>query len=234
MLDFPLTCPSYSQLSRRLQGLNIKTPLYQKQHNTQIENNDVVALTIDSTGLKRFGRDEWHQEKHKVSSKRSWRKMHIGSDHSHYIRAAVMTDKNTKDEAVVGDICDQISVPVGQVFADKAYDENTVYDTLDSHFPDADIVIPPKKNLLYDEQRDHRVRSRAMIEIAAKGQMAWQKKHEYGKCAHGELAMQRYKRTFGNQLHSRSFNNQKMEMMIACGVLNSFTEMGMPQSYRCA
>ncbi|MEZ9449065.1 transposase [Vibrio splendidus] len=58
MLDFPLTCPSYSQLSRRLQGLNIKTPLYQKQHNTQIENNDVVALTIDSTGLKRFGRDE--------------------------------------------------------------------------------------------------------------------------------------------------------------------------------
>lgn len=77
--------------------------------------------------------------------------MHIGSDDSHYIRAAVMTDKNTKDEAVVGDICDQISVSVGQVFADKAYDENTVYDTLERHFPGADIVIPPKENLLYDE-----------------------------------------------------------------------------------
>ncbi|MCY9855704.1 hypothetical protein [Vibrio mediterranei] len=69
-----------------------------------------------------------------------------------------------------------------------------------------------------------------MLEIAAKGQMAWQKKHEYGKRAHGGLAIQRYKRTFGNQLHSRSFNNQKMEIMIACGVLNRFTTMGMPQS----
>ncbi|MCY9855703.1 transposase [Vibrio mediterranei] len=72
IVDFPLTCPSYSQLSRRLQDLNIKTQLYQKQHNTQIENNDLVALTIDSTGLKRFGRDEWHREKHKVSRKCSW------------------------------------------------------------------------------------------------------------------------------------------------------------------
>ncbi|WP_102495413.1 transposase [Vibrio splendidus] len=106
--------------------------------------------------------------------------MHIDSDDSHYIRAAVMVDKNTKDDTGVGDICDQISVPVGQVLVDKAYDENTIYDTLERHFPDADIVIPPKESLLYDEQRDHRVRSRAMLEIAAKGQMAWQKKHEYG------------------------------------------------------
>jgi hypothetical protein len=69
-----------------------------------------------------------------------------------------------------------------------------------------------------------------MLEIAEKGQMAGQKKYEYGKRTHGELAIQRYKRTFGNQIHSRSFNNQKMEVIITCGVL---TAMGMPQSYRC-
>ena len=42
--------------------------------------------------------------------------------------------------------------------------------------------------------------------------------------------MQRYKRTFGNQLHVRELANQKMEMMIACGVLNRFTELGMSKS----
>ncbi len=48
-----------------------------------------------------------------------------------------------------------------------------------------------------------------------------------------KIAMQRYKRTFGNQLHAREFANQEMEVMIACGVLNRLTAMGMPQSYRC-
>ena len=37
---------------------------------------------------------------------------------------------------------------------------------------------------------------------------------------------------FGNQLHAREFANQKMETMIACGVQNRFTGLGMPKSYR--
>ncbi|MBE3669074.1 hypothetical protein BOO25_08995 [Vibrio navarrensis] len=42
----------------------------------------------------------------------------------------------------------------------------------------------------------------------------------------------RNNRPFGNQLHARKISNQKMEMMIVCGVLNRFTSLGMPQSYR--
>ena len=74
---------------------------------------------------------------------------------------------------------------------------------------------PPRDNLFYDEDKKHAKRCRAMLEIAAKGQMAWQENHHYGKRALAELAMQRYKRTFGNQLHAREFSNQKMEMMLA-------------------
>ncbi|WP_340138606.1 IS5 family transposase [Vibrio vulnificus] len=208
----------------------MKVPQYRKRP----EPDEVpAAIAIDSTGLKRFGRDEWHQEKHRVSSKRSWRKMHLCSSDDHYIYAAVMTDKNTLDDAVVDELCEQIDVEVGRVCADKAYDENLVYEVLEKHFPDADIVIPPKKNLLYDEEKKHAKRCRAMLEIAAKGQMEWQATYQYGKRALAELGMQRYKRTFGNQLHARTLSNQKMEMMIACGVLNRFTSFGMPQSYRC-
>ena len=230
MAALPLKCPDYTLLSKRLSQLKIKVPRYRKQ----LEPDDTpAAIAIDSTGLKRFGRDEWHQEKHRVSSKRSWRKMHLGSSDDHYIYAAVMTDKNTMDDAVVDALCEQIDMHVGQISADKAYDENHVYETLEQHFPEADIVIPPKDNLFYDEDKKHAKRCRAMLEIAAKGQMAWQENHHYGKRALAELAMQRYKRTFGNQLHAREFSNQKMEMMLACGVLNRFTSFGMPQSYRC-
>jgi hypothetical protein len=231
MAGLPLKCPDYTVLSKRLSQLKIKAPRYLKQPESE---DDPVAIAIDSTGLKRFGRDEWHQEKHGVASKRSWRKMHLGVGEDHFIYSSVLTDKNTMDDAVTEAVCEQIKVPVEQVSADRAYDENHVYTTLEQHFPEADIVIPPKDNLLYDEEKKQAKRCRAMLEIAARGQMAWQANHHYGKRSVSELAMQRYKRTFGNRLHARKLSNQKMETMIACGVLNRFTAIGMPRSYRCA
>ncbi len=69
-----LRCPDYSCLSKRLATLALDSPRYKKS-NTAIEN--IAAIAIDSTGLKRFGRDEWHQEKHRISANRSWRKLHV-------------------------------------------------------------------------------------------------------------------------------------------------------------
>jgi len=80
-----LLCPDYSCLSKRLAQLKISTPRYKK---TDKPDDAVVAIAIDSTGLKRFGRDEWHQEKHNVSAKRSWRKLHIAVDDQHIIHSA--------------------------------------------------------------------------------------------------------------------------------------------------
>jgi len=66
--DLPLSCPDYSRLSRRVAELDLSSPRYKKSD--ELDEN-IAAIAIDSTGLKRFGRDEWHQEKHKVSAKRS-------------------------------------------------------------------------------------------------------------------------------------------------------------------
>lgn len=57
--------------------------------------------TNDSTGLKGFGRDEWHQEKYKVSPKRSWRKLHIAVDDEHIIHACGLTDKFVSDDSAL-------------------------------------------------------------------------------------------------------------------------------------
>ena len=59
IMGLNITCPSFSVLSKRLERLNIRCPRYRQTYRPD-----------DSTGLKRFGRGEWHQKKHKVSAKR--------------------------------------------------------------------------------------------------------------------------------------------------------------------
>ena len=56
IMGLNIKCPNYSVLSKRLLKLNIPCPRYSKK---DVADNNVVAMAIDSTGLKRFGRDEW-------------------------------------------------------------------------------------------------------------------------------------------------------------------------------
>ena len=69
---------------------------------------------------------------------------------------------------------------------------------------------------------------------SALGPMRWQKAKQYGKRNVSENAMQRYKTIIGPKLHSREFENQQQEMMLAASILNRFTQLGMPESYRVA
>ena len=108
LMNLTIQCPDYSTLSKRLNKLNIESPRYCKQAATMDEN--IAAIALDSTGLKRFGRDEWHQAKHKVSARRSWRKAHFGIDENHYIQAATLTDRFTHDDEVVDDLLCELLV----------------------------------------------------------------------------------------------------------------------------
>jgi hypothetical protein len=100
-------------------------------------------MIIDSSGLKRFGRDEWHQEKHSVSAQRSWRKLHIAVDDQHIIHACVLTDRFISDDKVIDPLLDQMDVQAIQIMTDGSYDKNLVYTQLSAFFPEADIIIPP-------------------------------------------------------------------------------------------
>lgn len=131
-------CPDYTLLSKRLAKLGFETPKFKINESVD---DDIVAIAIDSTGLKRFGRDEWHQEKHKVSAKRSWRKAHLAVKGNHIIESAVLTHKDVMDDQIVNAVCEQITAQVEHITADKMYDTNAVYQTLEKHFPDADIII---------------------------------------------------------------------------------------------
>jgi hypothetical protein len=70
--------------------------------------SDPLHLLVDSTGLKLGGAGEWPIEKH-GTSRRSWRKLHIGVDaDSGEIVAAEVTRKDIDDAATADALLDQI------------------------------------------------------------------------------------------------------------------------------
>jgi len=228
--NLPISSPDYSTLSKRLKELNIKSPKYK---NTDRPDDTVHAIAIDSTGLKRFGRGEWHQNKHKLSNKASWRKVHIGVNENHYFEACVLTDRFGADESQVPPLLDQIDRDIDHLTADGAYDKSPVYDAILDHSPDADIVIPPREDAVISDKAN-KLRNRNLQEIKTLGRMRWQEKRNYGQRNYSELAVQRYQKILGDKMHAREFKRQQQEAMIGCGVINKMSSLGMPQSYRSA
>ena len=46
--------------------------------------------------------------------------------------------------------------------------------------------------------------------------------------------MFRFKKIFGGELDARTMENQRTEILLKCMILNKFTEIGMPISYKVA
>jgi len=69
LMEVELKIPDFSSISKRSNGL------FRLVLNKAMEPGSQVI--VDSTGLKVYGKDEWHQEKHGISGKRTWRKLHL-------------------------------------------------------------------------------------------------------------------------------------------------------------
>ena len=221
-------CPSYSILSKRLALLNTACPRYTEKDKVP---DETAAIAIDSTGLKRFGRDEWHQERHKVSAKRSWRKLHLLVDDDHIIHGCALTDRFTSDDSMVEALLEQTKIEANSVFMDGGYDSLGIYEHFDRQYSHMKVVVPPDKDAVIS-QNNHEYRNDNLRFIKNHGRMHWQKTHQYGKRNLSEMAIQRYKRILGPKLHSREFTRQKQEALIGTSILNKMTSLGMPDSQR--
>lgn len=168
-----------------------------------------------------------------LSSKASWRKLHIAVNQNHYIEACELTDRFSHDDSQVNDLLAQIQEPIDQFSGDGAYDETPVYDAVTAHSPNADVVIPPRSNAV-EKDKAHEQRNRNICEIKELGRMQWQRAKGYGRRNYSELGVERYQKIFGDSLHARDIARQKQEAKLACGALNKMTSLGMPRSYRSA
>jgi transposase len=187
-LNIDITLPDVSSLTKRSVALS--------RHKLTKDLAPGSIVIVDSTSLKVYGKDEWHQEKHDVAARRTWFKLHLAVDENHQIIACELTRPETGDPTAVPDLFDQIDTPFDIAMADGAYDGDPVSNAVLSRQPDAKVIVPPHKTAVCspagDSQRDNPIQV-----IDRNGRIAWQKKTGYGLRNYVELAMQRVKRILG-------------------------------------
>lgn len=230
MLEILLSVPDHTTLSRRGKDLNIALPKITGGH---------LDIVMDSTGLKIYGEGEWKVRTHGKSKRRTWRKLHLGVDpKSGEIQAAALTENSVSDDQMVEPLLGQIEQAIDRFAGDGSYDKRKVYDSLNKHAPNAEVLIPPRKNARIWQhantkaerlKRDENLRS-----IRKTGRKTWKQNSGYHIRSLAETTMFRLKTIFGDHLSARLIETQVTQALIRCAALNRMTHLGMPESYKVA
>lgn len=228
LMKVNLPVPDHSTLSKRGKDLKVNLPKKSSQR---------LNIVMDSTGLKIYGEGEWKVRQHGVSKRRTWRKLHVGANpEDGEIQAVILTENSVSDGDAVETLLQQIEQEIDKFAADGAYDKRKVYDSLNAHSPEVDILIPPRKNARIWKhgntktqrlKRDENLRS-----IRKQGRQEWKKQSGYHVRSLAETTMFRLKTIFGDGLSARLIETQTTQALVRCADLNSMTHLGMPQSYK--
>jgi hypothetical protein len=230
MLEILLSVPDHTTLSRRGKGLEVALPKKASGH---------LDIVMDSSGLKIYGEGEWKVRTHGKSKRRTWRKLHVGVDpKSGEIQAAALTTNNVSDAQMVEFLLEQVEQPIDRFAGDGSYDKRKVYDSLNKHAPDADILIPPRKNARiwqHGNTKAERLRRDENLRAIRKmGRKTWKQTSGYHVRSLAETTMFRLKTMFGDRLSARLMETQVTQALIRCATLNRMTHLGMPESYKVA
>jgi len=120
--------------------------------------------------------------------------------------------------------------------ADGAYDTAAVYEAAqvkgDGHA--VRVLIPPGRNAQVNPRPSaaQKERNRNILSIRELGRREWHKRSGYSTRSLVENTVFRYKTIIGPRMWSRTLAGQRVEVQLACGILNTMTRFGMPDSYR--
>lgn len=230
MLNSHLPVPDHSTLSKRARTMNVRLPK---------KTNGSMSLVLDSTGLKIYGEGEWKVRQHGYAKHRTWRKLHVGANPDHgEIQGVVLTENRVSDDAVVKDMLAQIEQTLLSCAADGAYDKRKVYDALNAHSPEVEILIPPRKNAhiwQHGNSKEERLKRDDNLRYIRKhGRAQWKKDSGYHLRSLAETIMFRLKTIFASTLSARRLETQTTQALIRCLALNQMTHLGMPDSHQVA
>ena len=225
MLEVEIPIPDHTTLSRRLKTLG-------ELSFRAVASHRPIHLFIDSTGLRIHVGNLRKPPKH-----RAWRKLHLAVDAgSGEIVASDLTSRRTHDCARVPALLGQIDNRVASISADGAYDTEGVYEAAQAQGEGraVSVLIPPGRDAQLSpgpsaalQERNRNIRS-----IRRLGRREWHKRSGYSKRSMVENAIYRYKTIIGRGMRSRTLAGQRVEVQLACRVLNTMTRLGMPDSYR--
>jgi len=148
LLGLALAVPDHTTLGRRAETLEV----LQLLRSSAGRDAEPVHLLVDSTGLKLCGAGEWLLEKHGTTTRRSWRKMHIGVDAgTGQIVASTLITNDVDDGFQVGPLLDQTEGPLASFTGDGAYDQEGVHASVAGRHPEAAVIVPPRSTVTLSE-----------------------------------------------------------------------------------
>ena len=152
------------------------------------------------------------------------------------VLAADLTNRRTADCVRVPGLLDQIEGQVASLMADGAYDAGAVYEAVqakgDGHR--VTVLIPPARGAQPSSSRlpGQRERNRNIRSMRKLGRKEWYAISGYSRRSLVENAVFRYKAILGQRMRSRSLESQRVEVSLACKILNTMTSLGMPDSVK--
>ena len=154
------------------------------------------------------------------------------------IVASDLTGRRTHDSTQVPTLLEQIDQPLASVSADGAYDTRAVYEAAQERGEGraVRVLIPPVRDAQLSPRPSAALRERNLNirSIRALGRREWHTHSGYSKRALVENTVYRYKTIIGRCTRSRTSDGQRVEVQLACKILNTMTHLGMPDSYRMA
>lgn len=223
LMGIKLKVPSYTQICRRQKTVKLPSlPVC----------SESIHIVIDSSGLKIFGEGEWKVRQHGYDKRRTWRKLHIGLDQkTKLIVTALLTENNCGDDKKMPELLEKYEGKVYQASADGAYDSHACFDVIAQR--GAIATIPPQPNPKHktkNENQIKRTRDKVVWQIQQLGRQEWKRQSGYHRRSLVENGFYRYKQLLGDTLSSRKLENQEVEALLRCHILNKITLNGMPVS----
>lgn len=224
LMGLELLVPDHSTLSRRIGQVTVELPV------TPV--SGAMHLVVDSTGVKVYGEGEWKVRMHGVGKRRTWRKLHVGvNEATGEIWTALVTTNDVSDDEILSELLEPIEEEIEQVSADGAYDKRKCYEAVAAK--GADAVIPPRQDAVaWPEEGENHPRNRALERIEVVGRKAWKQESRYHRRSLAETTMYRFKTIFGGMVRRRKLENQQVEILLKCALLNQMLQLGAPESYK--
>jgi hypothetical protein len=209
--------PDYSNISRRINRLNIK--ISDDDKSSLHDDNFVIA--IDSTGVKVTNRGEWIR--HKWNVKRGYLKIHVAVDiNRKRILSLQVTSEQVHDGKVLPELIEDITIKqnkeIDMTIADGAYDNNKNFQFLS--FRGIKPAIKVRKNSRC-RKTNHYERNKT-VKLQKNNLQNWKDSVSYGKRWIVESVFSCIKRMFGEYVTAIRLENMIKEMVLKASLYNWF------------
>ena len=207
--------PNYSTISRRVNSQDIRI-----SERREVGNDIIIA--VDSTGIKVANRGEWMR--HKWHVRRGYLKIHVAVDiKNKKIISLEVTSEEVHDGKMLKKLIDNASANnnVKGALADGMYDSNKNFRYLSKNHIKAGI-----KTRSNSKVRPTNCNGRNMSVIRQQTDFKrWKRSVSYGQRWMAETVFSSIKRTFGEYVTARKFQNMTKELILKASLYNMFATM---------